>query len=205
MNNKRFRAIANFIYEAGILSKTPRSGLWFLGTGRQTVAEHSLRTAMIGFALASMTTKADRNKVVLMCVFHDLGEGRTSDLNYVHQRYGRMAEAQAVKDISKSVEFGHEIAGFFREFEAQKTLEAKLAKDADNLEWIATLREEEEKGNRKAAAWAKSALKRLKTSVGRSVARFLMSTHPDAWWFKPGDRWFVDRKESYRRWRTDRG
>ena len=112
MEQKQLKAITNFIYETGILSKTPRSGLWFLGTGQQSVAEHTLRTIFIGYALSYITLGADPNKTILMCLFHDLGEGRTSDLNYVHQRYGRLAEARAIEDISKSVPFGKDIKNY---------------------------------------------------------------------------------------------
>src|SRR3989344_7946441 len=95
--------VANFIYETGIHSKTPRSGFWFLGSGDQSVAEHLFHTAMIAYALAHLEPKADKNKVILMALLHDIGEGRTSDHNYFNQRYGRLAEAQAVEDISRSV------------------------------------------------------------------------------------------------------
>ena len=33
MKDNDLKAVADFVYEVGILSKTPRSGLWFLGTG----------------------------------------------------------------------------------------------------------------------------------------------------------------------------
>lgn len=194
-------SIVKFIYEAGILSKTPRSGLWFLGTGKQTVAEHIMRATMIGYTLGKMTPKADTNKVVLLCLFHDLGEGRTSDLNYVHQRYGRLAEAQAINDIAASVPFGPHIKSLFQEFEDRETLESKLAKDADQLEWLATMRDEEEKGNKKAAGWAKIARKRLKTPAGKQLGRGLMNIHPDSWWFDQSDNWFVDRKKKDQKWR----
>ena len=112
-NKKIYGQIANFIYETGIHSQTPRSGFWFLGSGNQSVAEHLFHTAMITYALCYLEPKADKNKAVLMALFHDIGEGRTSDHNYVHQRYGRLAEAQAVKDMSQSVPFGPKILGFF--------------------------------------------------------------------------------------------
>src|SRR6185503_5423930 len=136
---KNLAAIANFVFEAGNLSKTPRSGLWLLGTGHQSVAEHSLRCAFIGYSLCYMTPKADLNKVVMMCLFHDLGESRTSDLNYLHQRYGRLAEAQAIEELSRILPFGKAMKRIYDEVEskANRTLEAKVAKDADNLEWLA--------------------------------------------------------------------
>lgn len=202
--NKHVEQIANFVYEAGALSKTPRSGLWFLGSGRQSVAEHLLRTTYIAYALCYLTPEADKNRTVFLALMHDIGEGRTSDLNYVHQRYGRLAEAQAVKDIAASIPFGDEIKKAYEEEQARETLEARLAKDADNLEWIATLREEEVKGNIKARAWIEIAEKRLKTDAGQTVGARLLATHPDAWWFDEKDKWFVTRAPSEKPWKSPR-
>ena len=121
-------SIADFVFESGILARTPRSGLWFLGTGNQSVAEHSQRTAFIGYALGHLNPKADQNKIVLMCLFHDFGEGRTSDLNYVHQRYGRLSEAHAIEDIAKSVPFGKDIQSLYQEMEERKNFRGKNRK-----------------------------------------------------------------------------
>jgi putative hydrolases of HD superfamily len=192
---KNLAAIADFVYEAGNLSKTPRSGLWLLGTGTQSVAEHSLRCAFIGYSLCYLTPKADLNKVVMLCLFHDLGESRTSDLNYLHQRYGRLAESRAIDELSHILPFGKEVKEIYDEVEAKanRTLEAKVAKDADNLEWLATMREEETKGNIKARTWAKITAKRMKTPAGKALAKVLLNTHPDKWWFNAKDSWWVDR------------
>ena len=199
-SNKTYNQIADFIYETGIHAKTPRSGLWFLGSGNQSVAEHLFHTAMIAYALAYLEPKADKNKVVLMALVHDIGEGRVSDHNYVHQRYGRLAEEKAVEDIAKEVPFGGEIKKLFKEERARTTLEAKIVKDADQLEWIATLRIEEAKGNTKAHGWIKVSFKRLKTSAGKKIGKILTNKPPDAWWFNVKDKWFVDRKQKDRKW-----
>jgi putative hydrolase of HD superfamily len=201
MHKKQDIALTNFIYESGILSKTPRSGLWFLGTGSQSVAEHTLRTIFIGMVLCYLTPKANRDRVLFLSLFHDLGEGRTSDLNYVHQKYGRLAEAQAIDDLSKTLPFGKEIKEAYEEATAKQTLEAKLTKDADQLEWLATMREEEVKGNSKAKSWAKIAYERMKTPAGKKVGKFLLVVHPDGWWFDAKDEWFVDRKQKHKRWK----
>jgi len=201
-NGKVYDQIANFVYETNIHARTPRSGLWFLGSGNQSVAEHLFHTAMIVFALCYFEPKADKNKAVLMALFHDIGEGRVSDQNYVHQRYGRPAEAEAVSDIAKSVPFGEEILNYYTEEQERKTLEAQIVKDADNLEWIATLRGEEIKGNSKAKDWIKIAGGRLKTNPGKRLYKVLIKTHPDAWWLDIKDKWFVDREQKYRKWGT---
>lgn len=202
MSPKDLRAIANFIYEVGMLSRTPRSGLWFLGSGNQSVAEHLLRAVYIGYSLAHFVPAIDTTRVVLLCLFHDLGEGRTSDLSYVHQKYGRLAEAEAIQDISKTVPFGAHIKKLYTEIKEQKTIEAKLAKDADQLEWLATMREEAIKGNKKADAWAKITYKRLKTPIGKKIGKFLLTTNPDEWFFNSKDKWFINRDPRFRSWRA---
>lgn len=196
-----YKKAAHFVYETGIHAKTPRSGFWFLGSGDQSVAEHLFHTAMIAYALAYCESNVDARKAVLMALFHDLGEGRVSDHNYVHQRYGRLAEHEAVSDIAKSVPFGKEIFALFKEEQAHITVEAKLVKDADQLEWIATLRSEEVKGNKKARKWIAIAQKRLKTNAGKRLGAMLIKTHPDAWWFDFADQWFVDREPKDKKWK----
>ena len=201
MKKKELSQITDFIYEIGILRKTPRSGFWFLGTGEQSVAEHLFRTAYIAYALAYLTPKVDKNKVVLMALVHDLAEGRTSDLNYVHQRYGRLAEARAFDDITDSVPFGSIFRNLYVEEQAKKSLEARIVKDADRLEWIASLREEEVKGNKKAKEWIGTARRRLDTPAAKKIVALLLKTHPDRWWFDKNDKWFVGREEKYRNMR----
>ena len=191
----------DFIFEAGILAKTPRSGLWFLGTGQQSVAEHLFRTTLIGYVLSHLVPEADRARVIFLCLLHDLGEGRTSDLNYVHQKYGRLAEPKAIDDIAQSLPFGGEIKDAFEEASGKQTLEAKLAKDADQLEWMATLCEESAKGNAKAKTWAEITYKRLKTEAGKAIGELLLTTHPDHWWFDEGDQWFVNRDPENKPWK----
>ena len=191
--------LARFVYELGIHKETPRSGFWFLGAGKQSVAEHLFRTALIAYALAYVTPEADKAKVVLMALTHDLAEGRTGDPNYVHQRYGRLAERMALEDMAEDVPFGPELLELYTEEQERVTLEAILVKDADQLEWIASLREEEERGNTKARSWLKSAVKRLKTPAGQRLGERLMTIHPDSWWYDEQDQWFVGREEKHRK------
>ncbi|VAW32685.1 hypothetical protein MNBD_CPR01-543 [hydrothermal vent metagenome] len=85
--NYNLNKIVNFLFETGILAKTPRSGFPFLGSGEQSVAEHINRVGYIGFTLAMMAEDIDVAKVLEMCLFHDITETRISDANYVYQKY----------------------------------------------------------------------------------------------------------------------
>ena len=73
-------------------------------------------------------------------------------------------------------------------------------KDADTLEWMVTLRGEEVKGNVKAKRWINIAVKRLKTKGAKRLAKVLLKTNPDSWWFDYKDAWFVDRKAIDKKW-----
>ncbi len=182
-NTLEIKRIANFLFEVGILSKTPRSGFHFLGTGEQSVAEHVHRVVFVGYALAQMDGTVDVSKVMKMCLLHDISETRISDLNHVHQKYVDRNEHQAVKDITDSVPFGADMFSTLSEYEERKTPEAILAKDADNLEWVLSLKEEVDTGNIRALKWIDEAVLRLKTPYAKKLAKEITTTDSNGWWF----------------------
>jgi putative hydrolase of HD superfamily len=188
--------IANFLFEVGMLSKTPRSGFHFLGSGEQSVAEHSNRVVYIAYALAMIEGDTDALKVIKMALLHDLPEARTSDLNYVHQKYAEADEDKAVKELAETLPFGKDIADTLAEYKERKSKESLLAKDADNLEWILSLKEQLDTGNSKAADWIPSAVERLKTDTAKALAEIIIKTDSDEWWFKDkeGD-WWINRNK----------
>lgn len=187
------KAIADFLFEVGMLKRTPRSGFQFLGTGAETVAEHSLRTAIIGYVLARMSDNLSVERVVLMCLFHDLVEARTGDLNYVNKKYVRADEEAAVRDMTMSLPFGDEIRTLTEEFNGRETAEAEAAHDADQIEMILQLKELGDLGNRYSGDWISAAVKRLRTEDGKRLARSILNTDFSAWWFKEKeDQWWVN-------------
>ena len=127
------KAIINFLFEAGMLKKTPRTGYQFLGSGQESVAEHTFRTAIIGYIL-SLEEKTDPHKTILMCLFHDLPEARTGDHNYVNKNYVQIDEDKAVADMSRDLYFGDVIRDLTREFNQGATPEARISRDADQLD-----------------------------------------------------------------------
>ena len=156
--------IVDFLFEAGMLAKTPRSWSHFLGSGKQSIAEHISRAMYIGFALSQLSNrKLDEGKLLEMCLFHDFAEARTSDLNYIHQKYVQADEEKAVKDLVKSVPFGKKIWNVLNEYRKRESYESLLAKDADQLEFLLSLKEQIDVGNARAKTWVPSLLKRLKT------------------------------------------
>jgi putative hydrolase of HD superfamily len=186
-------AIADFLFEVGMLKRTPRSGFQFLGTGKETVAEHSLRTAMIGYVLARMSGELAGDRVILMCLMHDITEARTGDLNYVNKKYVVADEEAAARDMTENLPFGSEIRDLLAEFGDGNSAEADCARDADQLEMILQLKELGDLGNRYSQEWIATALKRLRTENGKRLARSILNTDFSGWWFKEKeDEWWIN-------------
>jgi putative hydrolase of HD superfamily len=185
-NRDRLQRIVDFFNEAGMLRFTPRTGYQFLGSGRENVAEHSFRAAIIGWVLARMAG-ADAPRTALICLFHDLPEARTGDFNYVNRIYNKTLPRKALEDAAFGTGLAEELVSFQDELEEAASPEAKLARDADTLDLILNLKRELDLGNKAAAAWLDSALQRLRTPVGRELGRITTETDHNAWWFQGPD------------------
>lgn len=184
--------IVDFLFEVGILKKTPRSGYQFLGTGNESVAEHSFRVAVIGYLLAKNEPEADLQKVVLMCLFHDFHEARTGDHNYVNKRYVTVDEDKAVNDLARKLSFGREMVSLINEFNKKETLEAQLSQDADQLDFILELKRQKDLGNISAAEWLKYSIKRLITDFAKKLADEIVTTDSSDWWFKKKEELWIN-------------
>jgi len=191
------RAI-QFLFEAGMLKKTPRTGYQFLGSGGESVADHSFRTAVIGYVLGSLETPPDRNKVVLMCLFHDLPEARTGDHNYVNKRYVQADEESALRDQVRDLFCGDEILSLIRDYNEGKSAEAVLSRDADQLDLILELKEQLDAGNTNAREWLAYAVQRLQTEAAQKMAHEILTTHSSDWWFDKKTDWWVNGPENQR-------
>lgn len=195
LSKATYTQVANFLFEVGILAHTPRSGFHFLGSGNQSVAEHINRVCYIAYVLAHMDGTVDVSKVLEMALLHDISETRISDLNYVHQKYTERKEHEAHRDIAQSVPFGEHMFETISEYEKRVSPESIIVKDADNLEWILSLKEQVDAGNTRALTWITSALKRLKTTHAQKLGKVIMSIDSNDWWGKDRETnpWFVDR------------
>ena len=186
------RRLTDFLHEVGMLRHVPRSGYAFLGTGRESVAEHSHRVAVIGYALARRGG-ADPARTVMLCLFHDLGEARTGDFNYVNQIYDTRRERDAVADAVAGTGLEEEILAFWDEQEARQSPEAVFARDADQLDLILNLKRESDLGNRYADDWMRNAIKRLTSPLARDLAETILTTDHTDWWRRGQDEtWWVN-------------
>jgi len=186
------RNTVNFLFEVGILKKVPRSGYQFLGTGSESVADHSFRVAVIAYLLAKRDPEADVQKAVLMGLFHDLPEARTGDHNYVNKRYVTANEDKAVNDFTHKISVGPEISDLIHEFNARQSLEAQLVYDADQLDFIFELKRQQDLGNRSASEWLSYSVKRLTSNFAKKLADEILKTDSSEWWFTKQEELWVD-------------
>ena len=103
----------------------------------ESVAEHSWRISLMAFLLKDEFPQADMDKVVKMCLIHDLGECFTGDIpTFVKTDGDRAVEDSLLGRWVASLppEVSTEMASLFREMDAQETQEAKIYKSLDKLE-----------------------------------------------------------------------
>ena len=173
--------MAEFFHEVGQLRHLQRSGYAFLGSGSESVAEHTCRTAVIAWAMARVSG-ADASKAVVMALFHDLGEARVGDQNYVNKRYVTTRERDAVTDAVAGTGLERDVLALWDEQEERATLEARLVRDADQLDLLLNLKRELELGNPQAAAWMDSVEQRLHTELGKELAGAIRDGRHTDWW-----------------------
>ena len=178
------KRIADLLFEACFLKKLPRSGYQYLGTGNESVAEHTYSAAFIAFVMAQLEPKADGDRLISMCLMHDLPEARIGDLNYVQKRYLTKDEPRALRDTLKKISFGDRIEALITEFEAGETLESQLAHDADQLALLIDLKSLKDTGYQSPDAWIPHVEKRLKTKLGKRLGEAVLQAEYDGWWRK---------------------
>ena len=194
----RLTRLADFLFECGMLKKTPRTGYQFLGTGQENVAEHSFRTAVVGFVLAQMAG-ANKERTALMCLFHDLHEARTGDFNYVNHQYNSCTRTRALADALAGTGLGGDLMPLWEELEQTESLEAMLAQDADQIDLMLNLKEQSDLGNRYADKWLAAAVKRIRTPEGQKLADAVLKTDHTDWWFLGPEQSWWEKKNGSRR------
>ena len=109
------------------------------GGRHESVAEHSWMTTLMAFWMRNEFPDADMDKVIRMCIIHDLGEAFTGDI----PTFDKTAEDEAREEqllngwVANLPEpYAGEMAALYAEMAARETLEAKIYKALDNLEAV---------------------------------------------------------------------
>ena len=103
----------------------------------ESVAEHSWRVSLMASLLKEEFPELDMDKVVHMCLIHDLGECFTGDIpTFVKTDADRATEDELLMEWVRSLPEGlsDRLSSLYREMEEQITPESKVFKALDKLE-----------------------------------------------------------------------
>ncbi|GHO88241.1 HD domain-containing protein [Dictyobacter formicarum] len=179
--------ITNYLYEVGLLKHQKRTGMWRMGVkDPESVAEHSHRTAIIGYMLASLEEDVNPERVAVLCLFHDIAETRTGDLSWLNQRYiadVKEGEQKAINEQAAQLPAGiaQKVLAISNEYNGRLSRESQLAKDADTLECLLQCREYEIQGYVKAHSWAEMCYAGLRTETAQRLGKECLDADPCKW------------------------
>ena len=105
----------------------------------ESVAEHSWRITLMAFLAEGEFPDLNMNKVIRMCLIHDLGECFTGDIpTFRKTEADRETEDTLLDRWVRSLpkEVSDKMTALYREMDAQQTPEARLYKAFDKLEAV---------------------------------------------------------------------
>ena len=109
------------------------------GGRRESVAEHSWRLTLMAYLVSDEFPGADLEKLLKMCLIHDLGEVFTGDIpSFDKTEKNESRESELLNKWLKSLPepYSSEMMALFREMSERETLEAKIFKALDNIEAV---------------------------------------------------------------------
>ena len=109
------------------------------GGRHESTAEHSWRLALMAYWLRDDFPELDMDKVVRMCLIHDLGEAFTGDIpSFLKTGADEAREEDLLFAWVRTLPepFAGEMAALYREMAARQTPEARLYKALDNMEAV---------------------------------------------------------------------
>ena len=112
---------------------------WTSGGRREDVAGHSWRAALMAMFIRDAFPEADMDKVIRMCLIHDLGEAFTGDIpTFKKTDADEVREENLLMDWVATLPepLSSEMAALYAEMAERKTLEARIYKAMDSLEAV---------------------------------------------------------------------
>jgi len=178
------KKITNFLFELNVAKLTPRRGWQKIGVKYpESIAEHSALAAQIAFVLAQMEN-ANAERATTLALFHDIGEIRVGDNDWVSRIYQNKndAEEKAFKAQISRLPAAQNLQQLFGELKAQKTKEAVIAKDADLLELAIQAKVYAESGYRTAPLFIDGMRHNLKTESAKKLFAAIEKNEIADWW-----------------------
>ncbi len=185
--------IADFLFEAGLLKTVGRTGWDTVRAPFESVAEHSFRTAIVGWTLGKMAglNEEEMAQLVKACLFHDLHEARIGDLHRLAKMYGKLDEKKVEHDQREKLpkEMKDDLAA---SLDALFPRLRQFVHEADKIECAITAKEYLDAGYR-TKKWIIHTRPRVKSKEGKALLAAIEKTDSSAW-FLTDRRWNTGRK-----------
>ena len=105
----------------------------------ESVGEHSWMMTLMAFFMRDEFPDVDMDKVIRMCIIHDLGECFTGDIPTFDKTAAHEEKEENLLNAwvaSLPEPYATEMAELYREMDQRQTPEAKIYKAIDNLEAV---------------------------------------------------------------------
>ncbi|MDD5172031.1 MAG: HD domain-containing protein [Candidatus ainarchaeum sp.] len=179
-------SIVDYIFEAGMLKRTARSGWWAEKVKYpESVAEHSFRTGIVAFVLAKMEGMDDEGarRLCTAAVFHDMHETRLGDMNKITARYIPITKQLERKvEMEQRGKMPEELRSAIANALELNGKELVILKDADYLECAFQAKEYIDIGHKGAESWIKRIEVRLKTASAKKLLTRMKKKGSNDWW-----------------------
>jgi putative hydrolase of HD superfamily len=182
-----------FLFEIGTLRNQDRAWKQQLGMDVASDPEHCFRVAFLAMLLAEAEGVDSGEKILKMALVHDLAETRTGDFNYTQKVYVEADEARAAHDLFAGTAFAKLFTAELEEYERRESIEAKIVKDADNLDVDLELKELEERGSQLPKKWRATRKivrdKKLYTASAKKFWDLVQRADVSSWHLK-SNKWY---------------
>lgn len=160
-----------FLFEMGNIRLMDRMWYRFHNKGVANLAEHHFRMFWIAMVIAAREGNVDTGKIAKMVLVHDISESRTGDVDYLARQYVVRNEELGIQDMLAETAIEKEFYDLWQEYEKRESMEAKIAKDADNLDIDFELSEMEGRGNPLKTEWSEKRNHVAKTKLYTKTAK----------------------------------
>ena len=140
MDKEKLDRYLMFINEAGLLKSILREA-WTSSGRQESTAEHSWRLALLSSLMLDEFPELDREKVLMLCLVHDLGELYEGDISAALMPDAAVKYETELRAVTKLFSMlPEETAGkymeLWMEYEKAETKEALFVKTMDKTETI---------------------------------------------------------------------